>query len=422
MRFQDRCVQNQVKPAFLFKKSIGFLQEFAPESVFTFETVFLFKRSQQTETMRMGYMKDHWLRGAICGVLGLVAVLSAGCTSIPERQFHLYRQAFAETRAQSELVLADHAAARQVKSNLAAQVRLRTNPAPAGRLLSERLEIANVDASGAGVPNDIEVRLKAWNVISAYNDALSAVAAGAKSADVEDSVNGFVSALKNFPVSEVADLAGRGVPYVGAALKVLELVQKEVEARRFRNAVLQSEEPMNEFVALLRKDAVLLRNYRVALLDERFAEQEIMIFDHADRFRAVATAHGWNPPAEVNGLIKQINANRALAAGIETFPAIANAAAAPTAPSDQDSQLVELRTLAEAIEREATEARATVAELAAYHELMRRYLLLIDEFERTLGALSGAAKRNAHQLPSIDQLQQIISSVRLAQQIYRETK
>ncbi len=364
-------------------------------------------------------MKDYWLRGAICGV---VAILAAGCTSIPQREFQAYRQAFAETRAQSEMVLADHAAARQVASNLTAQARLKTNSATTGRSLSERLEIANIEASGAGAPDDLDVRLKAWNVISAYNEALSAVAAGAKSADIEESVNGFVGALKNFPVAEVADFAGKAVPYVGAALKVLELVQKEVEARRFRNAVLQAEEPMKDFVALLRKDAVLLRNYRVGLLDGRFTRQEVVIFGEADRFRSVASSHGWNPPNEVNGLIKQINANRVLAAGIETFPAIPDAAAAASPPADQDTQLVELRTLGQAIERNVTEARATVAEMAAYHELMRRYVLLIGEFERTLAGLSDAAKRNARQLPSIDQLQQIISSVRLAQQIYRETK
>ena len=362
-------------------------------------------------------MKDHSIRGALWrlgGVLGLIAIFSPGCTSIPQRQLQAYRKAFAETRTQSEWVLADHAAARQVRP--------RANPALKGRPLSERLEIATLEATGVGVPNDIEVRLKAWDVIAAYTDALSAVAAGVKPADVEEAANGFVGALKSVPVTDLADLAAKGVPYVGAALKVLELVQKEVEARRFRNAVLKAEEPMKDFVALLRKDAVLLRNYRVALLDSRFADEEIMIFDQAQRFRTVTSAHGWNPRDEINGLIKHMNANRVLTAGVETFAEIPDAAAAPNAPADQDTKLVELRTLAHALDREATEVRGTVAELATYHELMRRYVLLIGEFERTLAALSDAAKRNAHQLPSMDQLQQIISSVRLAQEIYRENK
>ena len=358
----------------------------------------------------------------LAGVVIVLITLSLGCTTIPQRQLQAYREAFTETRTQSEQVLADHAAARQIKSNLAAQVRLRTNPALAHRSLSERLEIATFDATGAGVPNDIEVRLKAWNVIATYNEALVAVATGAKASDIEGAVNGFVGALKNFPVTEIADLAGRGVPYVGAALKILELVQKEVEARRFRNAVLQAEEPMKEFVSLLREDAVLLRNYRVTLLDERFTELEIAIFGHADRFRIVTSAHGWNPPRDVNALIKDINANRVLAADVETFSVIPDVVAAPAPAADQDTKLVELRTLAQAIEREAVEARATVAELAAYHELMRRYVLLIGEFERTLAALTDAAKKNARRLPTIDELQQVISSVRLAHEIYRQSK
>jgi hypothetical protein len=117
----------------------------------------------------------------LAGVITVLAVFSLGCTTIPDRQLQAYRQVFTETRSQSEQILADHAAARQMKSNLAAQVRLRTNPALAHRSLSERLEIATFDATGVSVPNDIEVRLKAWDVIATYNEALAAVAAGVKS-------------------------------------------------------------------------------------------------------------------------------------------------------------------------------------------------------------------------------------------------
>ena len=54
--------------------------------------------------------------------------------------------------------------------------------------------------------------------------------------------------------------------------------------------------------------------------------------------------------------------------------------------------MVELRTLADAIEREAVAARATVVELRAYHELMRQYVLLIGELERNATLWTSATR------------------------------
>ncbi len=352
----------------------------------------------------------------------LAAFVVAGCTTISQRDFHNYQRAFDEARAQSEHVLADYAAARQLKSNLVAQVNLSANPAPNARPLASRLGLTAFDATRAARPDDIEVRLQAWDVIANYNAALAAVASGAKSSEVESAVNGFLGSLQNFPAKEVANMAGDVVPYIGVVTELISLVQKEVEARRFRQAVLKAELPMGEFVGLLRKDAVLFRNYRVTLLNERFAEQEIFIFDRADRFRIVAASHGWNPPTEINGIMKQVNANRILAAGVETFPELPPAATSPPPPPSADSELIELRTLADAIEREASEARGTVVKLSAYHELMRQYVRLINELERTLDVLSEAARHSTGQLPSVEQLQQVITSVRLAREIYNETK
>ncbi len=359
-------------------------------------------------------------RLAAAGLIALFA--TAGCTTIPQRELQIYRRAFDEVRAQSEAVLADYAAARQIKSNLVAQVALTTNPAATPRPLASRLGLATFDATNVSQPDDIAVRLQAWDVIANYNEALAAVAAGAKTSEIQGAVNGFLGSLQKFPVAEVANLAGDVVPYAAVVTGLISLVQKEVEARRFRQAVLQAQLPMQEFIGLLRADAVRFRNYRVTLLNERFVEQEIFLFDRADRFRIVAAAHGWNPPAEVNSLVKQVNGNRVLAAGVESFPALPLATTSPPPPPSADIELIELRSLADAIEREAGAARGTVAQLRAYHELMRQYVGLIGEFERTLGVLSAAARDRTRQWPSVDQLQQVIGGVRLAREIYNETR
>jgi hypothetical protein len=359
-------------------------------------------------------------------LLLLSGLFAAGCTVIPQREFQAYRKAFDETRAQSENILADHAAARQSRSNLAALVTLKANPALRARSLADRMDLNRADASVNHGMDDIEVRLQAWAVIASYNEALVAVASGAPSSEIEGAVNGFLAALQKIPVKEVVKAAGEAVPYAGVATVLIEMIQKEVEARRFRQAVLKAEQPMKEFVGLLRQDAALFRKYRVALFNERFDEQESQVFGHADRLRATVAAHGWSAAnaKEVNATVALANRNRLLAAGVETFPAIPEASTSPPLPPDaqQGAELADLQTLADGIEREAGEARTTVNELAAYHELMRQYVVLVGEFERSLGEFAAAARTSTGHPPSVAQLQQVLLTIRLAQKIYSETK
>ena len=361
------------------------------------------------------------LRVACVATLG--GMLAGGCTTVPQREYDAYRGAFEETRLQGEQVLADYAAARQLRSNLTMQATFRANPPGNARFLSSRLGLETLEASTARQPDDIAVRLKAWEIVDSYNNALAAVAAGTATAETESSVNGFLGSLQKFPVKEVANMAADAVPYAKVVSELVAMLQKEIQARRFRQGVLEAREPMKEFMALLRKDAVLFRNYRVTLLNLRFTEQEIGIFDRADRFRIITSSHGWNAADEVNGLAKQVNASRVLSAGVETFATIAPVSeTTPAPPTQQQAELIELRTLADAIEREAMLARATVAELSSYHESMRHYVLLIGELERTQAELAQAAAEKTRRLPTLDQLEQVISNARLAHRIYIETK
>src|SRR6185369_6196425 len=64
-------------------------------------------------------------RAACLALLGGLSVVS--CTTVPQHEFQTYRRTFDEARVQSEHVLADYAAARQLKSNLVVQGNLKAN-------------------------------------------------------------------------------------------------------------------------------------------------------------------------------------------------------------------------------------------------------------------------------------------------------
>ena len=77
-----------------------------------------------------------------------------------------------------------------------------------------------------------------------------------------------------------------GIGSAGAIIPILELVQKEVEARRFRQAVLEAAPLLDKFVEALYRDANLFREHRATFLNYRFKfEEESFVVEEAMEFR-----------------------------------------------------------------------------------------------------------------------------------------
>ena len=350
---------------------------------------------------------------------GLLCVLaSTACTSVPQREFALYLEAFGAAREQSEIVLADYGAARAAR---AAETAAHAPGAAgaAGALLSQRLGLEAIESASGRAADDVAVRLAAWRLVDAYDQALVALARGDGTAAVEAAVGDLVQGLRDFPVAAVAETAAGLAPYGAAVSQLLGLLEEELRARRFRDAVLAAEGPMRDFVGLLRKDAVLFRNYRVGRLDSRFVELELDLFERAERFGVLLSDGGWDP-AEAGLLAERMAASRQLTAGVETFPAPVPDSTRAGTPDPM--VMLELRALADDVEARAAAARALVDELGAYHEMMRVYALLLDELEQQVAGLARAVREESGQLPSADELSQLVDGLRLAQRIYTETR
>jgi hypothetical protein len=203
---------------------------------------------------------------------------------------------------------------------------------------------------------------------------------------------------------------------------LVELVQKEVEARRFKNAVLRAEPKIQEFIGLLSKDAALFHRYRVALYNEGFPERQNSINQLVDEFRRLTTAHGWSSPRIVNGLIKEVNGFQSIG-GMRTFSAVPEVSAegAPSA-AEQGPRIAQLTVIAKAVADEAAAARQIISELRAYDELMKHYAAAIEAWRGSVSGLARAAERSSNQLPSMEQLQQVVAAARLAEKVYAQSK
>ena len=358
-------------------------------------------------------------------LLAVALLLSGcGCRTIPQSEMTAFDVAFKEAKTQTQQVLADHAAARQESSLLAAQAAAGAATAITDLPLEARLALSPQDSdSGA---TDIEVRLKAWGILEKYDAALLALAAGRSSQEVEGAVTGLLDNLKAVPLKQVGDLIGTVAPYGAVLTKLTETIQREVEARRFGRAVTEAAPLMQEFVDCLAADARLFAETRRALFNRNFTRAESEMIGLVEKFRARVNtpAVSLAPAGAVRALIGRVNSARALTPTGPSFEEVKPAAGAPAAESslEQDVALVQLESLATAIEARAATARAVAAKFTAYHGLMTRYGQFLRELRQTHDRLKLAADAHHRRLPSATELEQTISNLRLAYDVYLQNR
>jgi hypothetical protein len=359
-------------------------------------------------------------------LLALAGLLLGGCTIIPQRELQTYRRTFDQVREQSENILADYAHGRQAKSNLIVRMANQQGEGPVGgAALDALLNLPRFDARTvhASVESDIDVRLRAWDVTAKYNEALLAMATG-KAGELEATAHGLLDSLKKFPIKELSQAAAEAAPYAGAIIPIIELVQKEVEARRFRQAVVSAEPQMQKLFQALYDDANLFYKHRKAYLNDRFTfEEESFLVEAAKELQDKLNAQGWGASPDVTNLVTRVNAERVLAGGSASFQEIKFVpVAGAAAPAAGDNVLLALRAIADRIQTRARAARTIALELQSYRELMSKYGELLHAFEDSFNSLNIAAKGSAHHLPSLDQLETVISSVRVAYTVYTHSK
>ncbi len=317
-------------------------------------------------------------------------------------------------------MLADFAAAKD-------EAKQREMPKPGGPLsathsLKAALKLQPFSAKPAKPGEDaVAVRLKAWQVTQTYNEALAAIAAGVKLQVVESNVNAFISALKSFPIEEVAKFGADATPYTQVAVKLLEMVEKEVRARQFKNGVLAAAPAMEMLNELLLKDAEAFYSVRFALQREKYDNIAGDILDLQSRFKSILTARTWTPVDEINAEIDKVNKVAEPVEGVRFFPAIATITAGVAVPGQaadlRDAQLV-VTQMSDKVES----LRTVMLEAKAYRVMMEQYAVLIASFGQSQGQLALAVEKGSRQLPSLAQVHDVISNIRLAQQIYSSTK
>ena len=119
----------------------------------------------------------------------VVSMLSS-CATIPTKEFASYKDAFKSARDSSEQVLVDYAAAKKEEDINKADAAVKELPRDIIRPTNfDPVQVASDDFKSVDA---IEVRMKAWDVVARYNDALTLLAEGKSVQEVAAATEGLI--------------------------------------------------------------------------------------------------------------------------------------------------------------------------------------------------------------------------------------
>jgi len=202
-------------------------------------------------------------------------LLLAGCFHIPKREFSQYKQTFAQVHATAGDILLDFdQALKKAKERQAAQEQGQDAPAVRPPYPAD-LEAFEAKRGGEKL-DDIEVRRRALQVITQYNDLLTQLAEGKSAQEVKSSASGLVNAVGKF----VTIAGGSGVPGLSAIATIVstlaELVEKARTRAEFSRAVREGRPVIEKIIDALIEDRGdhyglrfgLAQEERLLILDE----------------------------------------------------------------------------------------------------------------------------------------------------------
>ncbi|MCK4493303.1 MAG: hypothetical protein KAU26_04560, partial [Methylococcales bacterium] len=226
-------------------------------------------------------------------ILGLNA-----CAVVPEREFSNYRYVFKQVRDVGEKVIIDYALAKkeqaQLKKNNSLQAPRKNS------FNSQQLTISNLPVQ------DVAVRLRAWDVMASYNEALTQLIAGQTLKSKDQSV---LNKLLHFSVDSFRETAS-GLSPIAAAL---DAIVTEVEKGFKRHHIVTSIKNISEIISAqlivgMKKDSELFYKVRYSINNYHYQKLRVNISRHIGIF--IKLANEIDPLEQqktVNPLVETLN-------------------------------------------------------------------------------------------------------------------
>ncbi|MCK5924746.1 MAG: hypothetical protein KAG10_02520, partial [Methylococcales bacterium] len=231
-------------------------------------------------------------------VLVLLILLLNACAIVPEREFSNYRYVFSQVRDVGEKVIIDYALAKKEQTQLKKN---NTLQAPRKNTFSShQLTISDLPVQ------DVAVRLRAWEVMATYNEALTQLIAGKSLKSKDQTV---LKKLLHFSVSSLREAAA-GLSPIAAAL---DAIVTQVEKGFKRHQIVASIKNISEIISSqlivgMKKDSELFYKVRYSINNYHYQKLRVNITHHIKTFITLANEiEPLEQQQKVNPLVETLN-------------------------------------------------------------------------------------------------------------------
>ncbi len=320
---------------------------------------------------------------ALLILLGLTS-----CATIPEREFGNYLTTFEQVRKASELVLLDYAVAKKEKLVLeqgqAATPSVRESAFQTNQIIVPEEAI-----------DDVAIRLKAWEIVDAYNQSLASLIAG-NPEKTTDKTKILLRTIVGFSGQAIVSAASN----ISPAFAALSGIANEIGAIYEKNKILSVIEKVapiinTQLIAQMRRDSELFYQVRYGLNNYRYQQINAKIGRRIAEFIKLAYAvNQESRNKSVLPMIKILNANLATLAPSQTGVGFKPIELKPLIGNDNSAQtLAQLMDLKEQILLLIEQAKQQDKVLAAYRQLLGTYIRLLNELDFQLKLMLQVAQQ-----------------------------
>lgn len=314
----------------------------------------------------------------------LAILVSSGCVkALPQLELRAYQDAVVQTQEAAIRVLRVYSD--DVLENKANQAKAALNAPPFQRTFDLEQVLKTPGALDAA-----DARLIALQTITRYTDLLVTLAEGKSVEQVQNSSGSFVASLETIG----GFLSAAPVPGLQLAIPLLKTVIGELEKARtreeFRALLEKGEEIILKILAFLEEETPLYYRLAVTLFDMKHGAVINDVSTSAGDIMKIVAGH--QAPTDPD-LLRQTEdgLNKTLGSMAFAFGAVKLEPKGNT-PFSSVAQS-QIRRLMGDVTAGAEREKQLVSDLNNYHQLLKTYVLLINQTEKSLQALRAALDR-----------------------------
>jgi hypothetical protein len=334
---------------------------------------------------------------AVAATFGLCA-----CAQIPTKQLTSYTQAFAQAQAASEQVLLDFdqalKEARATQQALVKPAAAPMSPSPYPRSWADA-----VRSEASAVPDDIEVRRRAFKIVADYNAVLVQLAEGKSVEDVKTSASGLLSSADKF----LTVVKGSGIPglssITGIVTTLAELFEKARLREEFVKAVQNGAPIVDKILDAFIADIGSHYDARVAVLNRERLRALSRMRSADETARKIVSQHNATS-GDRDKLESAVNEKLAVALGDGIKLPVKLAAASSNTPAYSDIAKAQVQDELNTLDRQSKVYVENIAAAKSLSAMLGSYRKLLEATQASMKALVKSLTEPVDIVASADEL------------------